>query len=328
MKAGLCMDSFLKRAFELAKRANPSPNPQVGAVVVKDGEIVGEGWHKKAGGPHAEVVALEEAGRDAQGATLYVSLEPCAHFGKTPPCTYFIKRSGIKRVVFGLSDDPISGGADELRESGMEVEGPFKTRPLPPQITVKMAASLDGKSATYTGDSKWITPLEVRRLVHKLRAVFDAVVVGANTVKKDDPELTAHGMGKDPVKVILDSDFCINPRARVFKKGRVVIASPRPSPSSYPAEVISFTSLKQLVALLRERVGERILIEGGNSVNASFFREGLVDRFIVFISPKLIGGDGLPLIGPLGIKKIAQCEEFEIKKIRFFKRHVVLDCYR
>ena len=283
---------YLARALELAERGRGTtpPNPVVGAVLVRDGTVVGEGWHERAGGPHAEVVALREAGERARGATLYVTLEPCSHHGRTPPCTDAVVEAGVARVVAG-SRDPSRQveGIEELREAGIEVEvdDSFAARAqneawrtwvelARPFVTWKVAATLDGRVAVP--GSRWVSGESSRRLVHELRARSDAVGVGMGTVRADDPRLDARGV-----------DATRQPRRLAFGRG--------PLPERSELELRSGPLADELAALAREGV-QSLLLEGGPTLAAGFLAEGLVDKLLVFVAPKLAGA-GPRLLGDL-----------------------------
>jgi diaminohydroxyphosphoribosylaminopyrimidine deaminase/5-amino-6-(5-phosphoribosylamino)uracil reductase len=285
--------TYLERALELAERGRLTarPNPVVGAVVVADGEVVGEGWHERKGGPHAEVVALEAAGARARGATLYVTMEPCAHHGATPPCTEAVLAAGVSKVVAGsLDPNPEArGGLELLRERGIEVEleETFHARAQNeawrtwiarkrPFVTLKLAATLDGR-VTVPG-RRWVTGEESRRLVHKLRAAVDAVAVGTGTVRADDPQLTAR-----------DVDAARQPRRLVFGTSSL--------PDGSELELRPGRLEDELAALAAEGV-QSLLLEGGPTVATAFLERGLVDKLLLFVAPEL-AGDGLPLLGPL-----------------------------
>ncbi len=284
------MSGFLVRALELAERGRGTthPNPVVGAVVVKDGDIVGEGWHERKGAPHAEVGALEAAGEQAKGATLYVSLEPCAHRGSTPPCTQAVLDAGVARVVAGCLDPnpKARGGLEELRAAGVDVEdaGLFEARAQNeawrtwvakrrPFVTYKAAVTLDGR-VTVPGE-RWISGERSREIVHELRAASDAVAVGMGTVLADDPRLDARD-----VKVLRQ------PRRLVF--GRP------PLPEASELELRTGSIVDELAALAEEGV-QSILLEGGPRLAAMFFRQGLVDKLLLFVAPRLSGA-GEPLL--------------------------------
>jgi diaminohydroxyphosphoribosylaminopyrimidine deaminase/5-amino-6-(5-phosphoribosylamino)uracil reductase len=285
--------THLQRALELAERGRGTarPNPVVGAVVVSGGEVVGEGWHERKGGPHAEVVALEAAGERAIGATLYVTMEPCAHHGSTPPCTEAVLRAGVAKVVAGALDpNPEAGGGLELlRAKGVEVEhaDSFEARAQNdawrtwvakgrPFVTYKVAATLDGR-VTVPG-SRWVTGAESRRRVHELRATSDAVAVGMGTVAADDPRLTARGV-----------DGAEQPRRLVFGRG--------PLPVGSELELVTGPLDEQLARLAREGV-QSLLLEGGPTLATSFLEQDLVDKLLAFVAPT-IGGRGPLMVGSL-----------------------------
>lgn len=339
---------YMRMALELAAwgRGLVSPNPMVGAVVVKDGRVLGKGFHKRAGGPHAEVYALAEAKGETAGATLYVNLEPCCHTGRTPPCTRQIIAAGITRVVAAVEDpDPrVSGaGLRELAENGVQVttgvlaeearrlnEVFFKYittgRPF---VTLKAAISLDGKIAARTGDSRWITGEEARRIGHELRREADAVVVGVQTVINDDPLLTVRlpatpgdGTEKQPLRLILDTRARIPLRAKVIKENpeRTVIVTgsdpPRRKVEALRAAGVRVWTLPlrrgrvSLPALLAKAGEEKLcslLVEGGGEVNAAFLEENLVDKVYLFLAPRIIGGATAPTwVEGTGVAKVAQ----------------------
>jgi diaminohydroxyphosphoribosylaminopyrimidine deaminase / 5-amino-6-(5-phosphoribosylamino)uracil reductase len=285
--------THMERAIELAERGRGTtrPNPVVGAVVVADGEVVGEGWHERKGGPHAEMVALEAAGERARGSTLYVTMEPCGHHGTTPPCTDAVLRAGVARVVAGsLDPNPEAGGGlDLLRERGLEVEhaDSFEARVQNeawrtwvatgrPFVTLKLAVTLDGR-VTVPG-SRWVTGEESRRRVHELRAVSDAVAVGMGTVRADDPRLDAR-----------DVDVSAQPRRIAFGRG--------PLPAGSGLELLSGPLEDELQRLGREGV-ESLLLEGGPTLAAAFLQRDVVDRLLVFVAP-LLAGEGPFLLGSL-----------------------------
>jgi len=312
---------FMNMAFDLAQQgaAKVFPNPMVGAVLVKNGKIIGKGWHKRFGGPHAEIYAIEQAGGKAKGADLYVTLEPCTHWGKTPPCADKIIEAGICRVI-AASIDPnpkASGkGLAKLSKAGIKVERDLlRTRALHQNsayfsrfrqnqslVTVKAAMSLDGKICTRTGDSKWISNETSRKLVHTLRSQHDAVLVGINTVIHDNPWLTSHGMGKNPVRVIIDPDLRIPLTSHVLdNKAPTVIFSASKTKAKnsalkqlgifvinqYGKSIIGF---KHILKELSKMSIYSILIEGGGETIASAIDAGVVDKLKLFISPKIIGG--------------------------------------
>src|SRR2546421_8766551 len=289
--------SFLERALELAERgrATTQPNPVVGAVLVRDGEVVGEGWPTRKGEPHAEVNALADAGDRARDATLYVTLEPCAHFGATAPCAQAVIDAGVAKVVVGARDpNPTAeGGLEQLREAGIETELAagelgFRARQQieawltwvskrRPFVTYKAATTLDGR-LTLPG-SQWISGEESRRLVHELRAAADAVAVGMGTARADRPALTARDVGA-----------ARQPRRLVFGSG--------PLPAVVDLELLSGPLEEELGALAREGA-QSLLLEGGPTLATAFMRAGLIDKLLVFVAPKM-AGSGPRVLGDLG----------------------------
>lgn len=298
------------------------PNPLVGAVVVKSGRVIARGYHKKAGLPHAEIVALSLAGRQASGATLYVTLEPCAHFGRTPPCTDMIIKSGISEVIIGTLDpNPLNNGkgVEVLRKHGIRVEVGFLQDRLKrinksfikyitqkiPYVTVKVGQSLDGKIATYRGNSRWITSDQAREYAHRIRDKFDAIMVGVNTILRDNSKLEAASLSKCLTKIIVDSHLSIPCQAAVLQRPPVIIATLRAAPGQ-ETENRDILSKKCRILEVKEKEGlvnlrdmmkklarlsiTNILVEGGGTLVGSLFDEGLVDRILFFISPKIIGG--------------------------------------
>ena len=280
----------LERALELAERGRGTtrPNPVVGAVVVSDDEVVGEGWHERKGGPHAEVVALAAAGDRARGATLYVTMEPCGHHGSTPPCTAAVLRAGVAKVVAGsLDPNPEAGGGLELlHEQGVAVEqaGSFEARAQNeawrtwiasgrPFVTYKVASTLDGR-VTVPG-SRWVSGEESRRFVHELRAGSDAVAVGMGSVRADDPQLTARGVAAER-----------QPRRIAFGQG--------PLPEGSELELVSGPLEEELARLAAEGV-QSLLLEGGPTLAAAFFERDVVDKLLVFVAPT-IAGEGPTLL--------------------------------
>jgi diaminohydroxyphosphoribosylaminopyrimidine deaminase / 5-amino-6-(5-phosphoribosylamino)uracil reductase len=314
----------MNMALRLAARGRTSPNPMVGAVVVKDGAVVGRGYHPKAGEPHAEVFALREAGAEAKGSTLYVTLEPCSHFGRTPPCADAIVEAGVARVVAAMVDPnpKVSGrGLDKLRGAGIEVAVGLmdeKARRLNeafikfittgmPFVTLKMAMTMDGKIATHAGDSKWISGEESRRLVHRLRDRADAIVVGAGTALTDDPMLTARTGRSNwqPARVIVHELARISPDAQVFRVegGQAILATTSLAATedlrkleAAGARILMVEQEDGLVdvsALFQALAGLgmiNIILEGGGELNASALHAGVVDKVVMFLAPKIIGG--------------------------------------
>ncbi|MBV8778757.1 MAG: bifunctional diaminohydroxyphosphoribosylaminopyrimidine deaminase/5-amino-6-(5-phosphoribosylamino)uracil reductase RibD [Alphaproteobacteria bacterium] len=325
----------MRAALTLARRGLGTtwPNPAVGCVVVKDGRVVGRGWTQPGGRPHAETEALLRAGDGARGATAYVTLEPCSHHGKTAPCADALVAAGISRVVAAIEDpDPRVAGAGlaRLRAAGVAVEtglcaaaaseinhGFFLRliagRPL---VTLKLATSLDGRIATATGESRWITGPQARARAHLLRATHDAVLIGTGTALADDPELTCRLPGleaRSPVRIVLDRGRRLPPTLRLFADaGRVptwlVTAVPIPPPPSAAIRMLAIPSEGDagldLAGLLR-RLGEegltRVLVEGGGNLAAALLRAELVDRVVWMGAPLVLGGDSIAAVAPLAL---------------------------
>lgn len=352
----------MRRALELAERGagRTNPNPLVGAVLVKEGQVVGEGYHQRFGGPHAEVVALEAAGEGARGADLYVNLEPCVHWGKTPPCVERIIAAGVSRVIVAVRDpNPLVDGRGiaQLREAGIEVvEGllaeearrlnePFfkfitTKRPF---VVLKLAMTLDGKSATRTGESRWISNERSRELVHQLRNRYAAALVGVNTVLKDDPQLTARSAGaRDPWRLILDSRGQLPLDARVLhleSAARTVVATTEKMPKEKEkallakgAEVWRLASrggrvdLAELVSKLGREGIDSLLVEGGPTVAAAFLEAGLVDKVLFIIAPKIIGGP-MSAVGGRGVERLADAWQLREVSVRMLDGDLVYEGY-
>ncbi len=325
--------NWMRLALDLAERGRGwvEPNPLVGAVVVRDAERVGEGWHQKFGEAHAEVNALAQAGAKARGAALYVTLEPCCHFGKTPPCTDAIIAAGVRCVVVAMSDpfpQVASGGFAKLREAGIEIEvgvhetearrlnAPYLTLMTKqrPYVHAKWAMTLDGRIATRTGQSKWISGQESRRRVHELRGRMDAIIVGAGTVRADDPLRTARPPGpRVATRVVLSSrgDLLGNCQLlRTTGEAPVLIAGPNIAESPFlrgtGCEIMKVDSIAGLLAELGRRRFTNVLVEGGARVLGTFLDARLIDEFHVFIAPRIVGGAGaLGPVGGVGVDGIA-----------------------
>lgn len=341
------------QVLELAQkgRGRTSPNPMVGALIVKNGRVLSRGFHKKAGGDHAELVAIKKAGAQARGAELILNLEPCCHTGKTPPCTSAIIAAGIKKVVVGMKDpNPLVAGKGiaKLRRNGIqvvtgvlrkeceklnEVFCKFITTKTP-FIILKSAISLDGKIATRTGDSKWITGPQARERVHQIRHEVDAILVGPGTVLADNPRLTTRlpgGGGKHPIRIILDAREVLPLSAKVFQNsrsqkviyvcGQTLSSNRRSALEKKNVEILVVKekkgrlNLKDLVKKLGALQVTSVLVEGGAGVNASVLHADLVDKVILFLAPILIGGQDAPgLIGGNGIKRLQ--EAFRIQELQ------------
>lgn len=316
-------EGFMARALELARsgRYGAHPNPMVGAVIVKGGRIIGEGAHLRCGGPHAEINALRACRVSPAGADVYVTLEPCSTYGKTPPCTEALIRAEVRNIYIGAQDpNPANAGKAGaiLRRAGLKVStgvlrkdcealnpafNKFMRTGLP-YVTVKIAQSLDGRIADAAGRSRWISSPQSRRETHKLRAEADAVLAGIGTVLADDPLLNVRGVKvpRQPWVVALDSSFRVPRRAQIFKNERVVIATTRKASVTamkrlpHDAKILVLPSEKgrvSLPALLKElgKLGiSHVLVEGGGQVAGSFISEGLADRFVCFVAPVIIGG--------------------------------------
>ncbi|MBI2885542.1 MAG: bifunctional diaminohydroxyphosphoribosylaminopyrimidine deaminase/5-amino-6-(5-phosphoribosylamino)uracil reductase RibD [Candidatus Omnitrophica bacterium] len=349
---------FMTRALQLARRAqgDTSPNPMVGAVVVSArGRIVGAGYHRRAGGPHAEVEALRQAGPHARGATLYVNLEPCRHHGRTPPCCEALIKAGLSRVVAAMRDpNPLTNGRGlaRLRRAGIEValgvgapeaarlNAPFikrMTRKLP-WVVVKIAQSFDGKIATASRESRWISSPASRRLAHELRRDADAVLVGVNTVRQDDPRLSVRDSARParpgrPMRVIVDSRLRTPLTSRCLRPtppAPVIIATTNRSPRAWkPFErlgvrVLAFrprrgrVPLRQLCRALSEQFeATSVLIEGGGELVAGALEERLVDRAVWILAPLLVGGRASPSsVGGAGIARLAQAARLRGLQVR------------
>ncbi|AZR72955.1 riboflavin biosynthesis protein RibD [Anoxybacter fermentans] len=343
------MKKYMELALRLAAewRGFTSPNPMVGAMVVKDGKIVGKGAHKKAGGPHAEVYALDEAGELARGGTLYVTLEPCSHYGKTPPCTEKIIASGIKKVVAAMEDpNPLVAGRGltRLKEAGIEVEVGLcekEARKLnevfikyittrKPFVILKAAITLDGKIASVSGDSKWITNELSRIKVHQLRNQVDAVLVGKGTLLSDNPRLNVRlerGEIRNPQKIVLTSSLDIEP-AQLKEMAAYQLSTEKPlimvgaknlvsqkrveelEKMGIDVILLSYeedgVDLEQLLIALGEREITSLLLEGGSGVYTRFLKAGLVDKAYIFQAPIIIGDEGLSWVQKMGFEKIDQ----------------------
>lgn len=341
---------FMKRAIELAKRGvgKVNPNPMVGAVIVKNGKIIGEGYHMEYGKEHAEVNAIKSAKEDVSDSTIYVTLEPCSHYGKQPPCAYKIVESNIKKVVIGsLDPNPlVSGrGIKILKDAGIDVvTGVMEDECLKlnevfmkyiskkkPFVAMKCAMSLDGKIATKLGESKWISSKESRELVQKLRNKYTGIMVGINTVIKDNPRLTCRlEDGRSPVRIVIDSNLRIPNDSNIVKtanKVKTIVATTKGASKAKISdlknknvEVIitensdSKVNLNELMSKLYEKQIDGILLEGGGTLNYSALEEGIVDKVLFFIAPIIIGGTKsiCPVSGD-GINKLN--EAFKINNL-------------
>ena len=331
---------YMQRALKLARRGEGmvSPNPLVGAVIVKGDRIIGEGYHRRFGGPHAEIEALRHATGNVKGATLYVTLEPCCHHGKTPPCTESIIAAGIDRVVAGTADpNPLVAkkGIARLRRHGIETTVGVLTKECArlnerffafmrtgvPFLTLKFAQTLDGRIACANGHSRWISSAPSLKFAHRLRAVHDAVLVGVGTVIGDDPLLTVRlARGRNPLRIVVDSSLRIPPDAGILKNQdatKTIIAATGKAGAAKRArlekmgiEILSINAdhegrvhLKKLLAQLGERGISSVLVEGGATLITSVLRQKLADRLVAIIAPKIVGA-GINAVGDLEIEKM------------------------
>ncbi len=359
---------FMSLALDLAEKGRGlvSPNPMVGAIIVRDGEIVGQGYHRKAGSSHAEIIALEEAGKRAKGSTMYVTMEPCAHFGKTPPCTDAIIKSGITRVVSSMIDvNPLVNGRGISKLTSKNIEtvvGILKDRAKKlneiyikyiqtkiPFLTLKLATTLDSKIAAPDGSSKWITGPEARKRVHLLRSWNDAVMVGSGTITVDDPYLTVRDVeGRNPIRIVVDSNVRIPETANVMKNVsadterpglNVIIATllnvdPEKTAhlESLGAEVMKFkpdnglVPLKQLFEKLGERCITSVLCEGGSTLASSLLKAKLVDKIIFNIAPKLLGC-GFNAVNDLNIDSLDSAICLHTTKVETLGEDIIITGY-
>jgi diaminohydroxyphosphoribosylaminopyrimidine deaminase/5-amino-6-(5-phosphoribosylamino)uracil reductase len=356
---------FMRMALNLAKKGQgyTSPNPMVGAVIVKDGEVVGRGYHQAAGQAHAEVNAIADAGTKSQGASLYVNLEPCNHTGRTPPCTRKILQAGIRRVIVAMADPhtKAGGGAVFLRQHGIDVlmgvcekqaailnEAFVKyVNTGRPFVILKCAATLDGRIATRTGDSRWVTGEKARRFVHRLRHAVDAIMVGIGTIRADNPSLTTRlysKKGADPVRIILDTHLSISPEAGVLTldsdaetiliTGKGAAKAKKKRIQQKRVRVIEQPvkegriDLQSLMARLGSEGITSLLVEGGSRVLAAALSSGIVDKALFFYAPKILGGDdGIPICrgpGPVLMKDSIQLENIRVQR---FAEDVLIEGY-
>lgn len=354
---------YMRRAIELAERGVgfTNPNPMVGAVIVKGGKVIGEGWHERCGEWHAERNAFKNCTVPAEGATMYVTLEPCCHYGKTPPCTEAIIEHGIARVVVGMEDpNPLVAGKGIalLREAGIEVVCGVEEEALReqnrvflkyistklPWVAMKTAMTLDGKIATQTGDSKWITGAEARAYVHELRHRFMAILVGIGTAVADDPLLNCRIEGRgvrQPIRVVVDSNARLSLDSQLVKTAgeyRTIVAHTRFAPEERVKalretgvemllckEKEGLVDVRNLLELLGQSGIDSILLEGGGSLNYTFLSEGLADELYAFIAPKIVGGMNAktPVEGA-GMEKMADAINLELENVLNIGHDVLL----
>jgi len=359
-------ESFMKQALHLALKAKgrTSPNPLVGAVIVKDDEVVGRGYHKKAGTPHAEVNAILDAGDAARGATIYVTLEPCNHQGRTPPCTQAILQCGLRKVVVGMLDPNPSvagGGCAYLVSQGVEVvSGVLEAQcqainrafikfvtTAKPWVIAKAGLSLDGRIAANSGEPGWITNEKSRRYTHHLRDQVDGILIGIGTALADDPSLTTRLSGpghRDPVRIVLDRNLRLSTRAKMLlqnSEAETLIFCSSTASQARQKDLIKAGAtsiavalgddgnldLEQVLLELAKRQLCSILVEGGSRVHASFLRRGLVDQVNLFYGPFFIGGDGIPVAAAFGLDSVDQARRLKNVSSRCFDDDVMIEGY-
>lgn len=354
-----CDTTYMKRALTLAKKGvgKTYPNPAVGCVIVKNGSIIGEGWHKRAGGPHAEVHALAMAGDAAQGADVFVTLEPCSHTGKTPPCCDALIRAGVKKVVAGMSDPnpKVNGsGMNKLRDAGivtscgiLEDECRAINRPFikamssgVPFVTYKCAMTLDGKIATATGESRWISGAASRRIVHRMRAHSNAIMVGVDTIIADNPQLTVrHVKGSDPLRIIVDSTLR-TPASVAVLSGTMahgtLIATTEQNRNAHAPYLASGSRI--LVCAARDgrvdladlwrKLGamgiQSVLLEGGSRLAGEALAAGLIDECVFFYAPKVAGRDGFSPFAISGITTMSEAITFRTVAVRTVDKDIMV----
>lgn len=347
---------MMRRALALAAKGKGyvSPNPLVGCVVVREGEAIGEGYHLKYGEPHAEANAITDAeahGHSVEGADLYVTLEPCVHFGKQPPCSDLLVAKKIKRCTIALRDPytEVDGkGIAKLESAGIEVrvglladaareQNRFFIKRVitgTPYVTLKIAQSIDGRSALASGESKWITGEASRKRVHELRTEFDAVLVGSGTVLADDPELTVRLVeGRSPIRVVLDRENRLPDTLKVFdeQSRHIRVVAPGLKKREYDLEVEMLSdhlSLNDLTRKLSEQGISSILIEAGAKLAASVLAEEIADELLFFTAPLVLGGDAQPAVGRLGLKSLSSAERWTLRSAELFDGGDILTTYR
>jgi diaminohydroxyphosphoribosylaminopyrimidine deaminase / 5-amino-6-(5-phosphoribosylamino)uracil reductase len=346
-------EQFMRRALEIAERGrySTSPNPMVGCVIVRDGTVVSEGWHHRAGEAHAEVEALR--GADARGATMYVTLEPCAHQGRTPPCVDAVIASGIRRAVIAMRDphDVVDGkGIETLRASGIDVTTGIcesEARRLNekfvwavsqnlPFVTIKAAITLDGKLATAGGDSQWITGEEARQRSLALREEYDAILVGSGTVRADNPRLTRRlGLNQSITpwtRIVLDGDGDMPPHAQLLGDGvRTIVFGSAEVESAPNVEVIRTTGRADLASVLAEvyaRGVQSVIVEGGALVISEFLRAGLWQKMVLFVAPMVVGGGSAPsILRGEGVSRLTDAYRFRFDRVEMVGRDLMITAY-
>jgi diaminohydroxyphosphoribosylaminopyrimidine deaminase/5-amino-6-(5-phosphoribosylamino)uracil reductase len=356
--AGEQDERFMRLALEVGRRGRPSPNPHVGAVVARDGQLLATGFHMRAGGAHAEVAALEKLPDGAEGATVYVTMEPCNHRGRTGPCSEALIEAGVARVVIG-SVDPVAGhggGADRLRRAGIEVQegvcedaalaltADWRTHALRgrPHVTLKAAVTLDGRMAAATGDSRWVTGELARTEAHRMRDRADGILVGVGTVLTDDPALTVrHVNGRDPVRVVLDTALRTPPRAKVLRAGDApcwIFHGPDAAMASRAAlrdagaELFSVEAqgarldLERVLEALATRHIVRLLVEGGPTVHGALLDADLADAAAIFLAPRILGDPAaLPLAHGRSRARMLEAAQIEPRRVRELGEDILVE---
>jgi diaminohydroxyphosphoribosylaminopyrimidine deaminase/5-amino-6-(5-phosphoribosylamino)uracil reductase len=356
-------ESYIQLAIEIAKKGmgNVSPNPLVGCVIVKNGRIVGAGYHEKFGCSHAEVNAINSANESIEGSTLYINLEPCSHTGKTPPCVDKIIENKVKRVVIGTLDmNPLVSGSGikKLKKAGIDVKvGVLEKECINlnkfffkyifkkiPYVTLKFAQTLDAHIADHNGNAKWITSIDSRRYVHNLRSKYDAVLIGAGTAYKDNPSLTVRLVdGRNPKRILIDSNLSLKFDLNLFKKntdkGLIVLTSEKSRQKQRKLKSFALLGIK-VVFIKEESIGRldlkialkelgklniaSLLVEGGSKIFTSFIKENLFDDILMFMSPKILGC-GTPSIASFGIKSLRQAVKVKIDNVKLTGDDVLIE---
>ncbi len=349
---------FMEKALKLAKKGigKTNPNPIVGAVVVKNGKIIGKGYHKYYGGPHAEVYAIDEAGEDAMGADIYVTLEPCSHYGKTPPCSEKIIKAGIKKCIIAVRDpNPLvaGNGIKKLKEAGVEVVEGIKIKQsiklnMPffkyittkkPYIFLKVGITLDGKIASPSGESKWITNEKAREKVQKLRNKYMAILIGVNTANKDNPSLTARiKNGRNPFRIIIDSELKIDTELKIIKENndeKTIIVTSKKNKGIGKAELLEKNKVKiiyidgdyfkmdDIITEIGKNGIDSVLVEGGSEIITNCFKENIIDEGLIFIAPKIMGSSrAIPFIEGREVENMTDILNLNLKKIKIYNDNI------
>jgi diaminohydroxyphosphoribosylaminopyrimidine deaminase/5-amino-6-(5-phosphoribosylamino)uracil reductase len=351
MSLGNNDNHYMSHAIKLARKGlyTTHPNPRVGCVVVKDGSIVGEAWHDRAGQPHAEVLALRQSGEAARGASVYVNLEPCCHQGRTPPCTGFLIDAGVTRVVAAMEDpnpQVAGGGIQNLRSAGIDVDVGVMRKEAErlnrgflhrintgrPWVTLKVAASMDGRTAMHSGESRWISGEAARKDVHHWRAQSSAVLTGSGTILADDPALTARHVvtPRQPLRVIVDSNFVTPADARVARQPGSTLVATANKEFEYQDKVDSSLEVVYLPAAngnvdllgLMENLSQReindVLVEAGPILSGSMLKAGLVDEVLLYLAPKFLGTEARGMFSLPELQSLDKCMQFDVSDVRQF----------